>query len=88
MPDSLTPAERSLRARIAANVKWSQYDPIEATASARAVSPGADAYWEKQVDPDGELPEAERLRRAQCLKRAHFQRMALASARARSKGAA
>jgi hypothetical protein len=39
--------------------------------------------FEREVDPDGELPSAERLRRAVAAKRAYFQRMALRSAKAR-----
>ena len=36
MPDSLTPAERSSRARLAAHVLHSKVDPTEHTAPARA----------------------------------------------------
>jgi len=39
--------------------------------------------FERQADPDGILPVAERLRRAEHLKRAHFLRMALKSAATR-----
>jgi hypothetical protein len=39
--------------------------------------------FERQVDPNGELPEAERLKRAEAAKKAHFSRMALKSAKAR-----
>ena len=43
--------------------------------------------FEDQVDPDRVLPEAERLRRAESARKAHFARLALASARARAKKA-
>ncbi|WP_370332603.1 hypothetical protein [Mycolicibacterium hippocampi] len=39
--------------------------------------------FERQVDPDGTLPSAERARRAEHARKAHFQRMALKSAQAR-----
>jgi len=38
---------------------------------------------ERQADPDGFLPDAERLRRAEHLKRAHFLRLAMTSASTR-----
>lgn len=74
------PAERRLRAQLAANTRWSREDPAE---QGRILRAGLDAKFLRDVDPDGVLPEAERVRRAECAKRAHFQRMALASAKAR-----
>lgn len=82
---TFSPTELSMRGRIGAYAKWSKTDPREGTAAARAASPGSLAYFERQVDPDGVLPETERLRRAEAAKRAHFTRLALASARARSR---
>ena len=74
-------SERTLRARIAANARWSRTtDRSAATAPARA------AAWQKfedLVDPERRLPPAERALRAEAARRAHFQRMALRSARAR-----
>ncbi len=81
--DHLTPAERSLHARIAANTRWSREDGRAGTERARAEGPGRSAYWERVVDPEGALTGAERHRRAEAAKRAHFQRMALRSAQAR-----
>jgi len=72
--------ERSLAAKIAANTRWSKEDPTENAARARR---GLEAKWLREVDPNNELPEAERKRRAECARRAHYQRMALASAKAR-----
>ncbi|MEY8013837.1 hypothetical protein [Mycobacterium servetii] len=40
-----------------------------------------------QVDPDGTLPPAERAKRAESLRRAHFKRLALKSAQARRRRA-
>ena len=81
---SLSPNERSQRARIAAHSKWAKSDPVAGTAKARAKF---EARFLDEVDPDRQLPEAERLRRAQHAKAAHFARLAYASARAR-RGAA
>lgn len=81
----MTPAQKALRARMAAHVRWSgPEDPQQATAPARAAGPGQLAYWERKVDPDGSLPPAERTRRAEHAKRAHYARLAIASAQARA----
>jgi|NGEPerStandDraft_6_1074524.scaffolds.fasta_scaffold113953_2 hypothetical protein len=82
--ESLTPQERVLRARLAAQVRWAKQDPREGTKKAR------DAFlatFLRQVDPDLVLTEEERLRRARSLRRAHFTKMALASARSRRRTA-
>ena len=77
----LSPAERSLRARIAVETSWANTsDPTARTA------PGRQAFlsrFEREVDPDGTLPELERKRRAEHARRAYFHRLALASAKAR-----
>jgi hypothetical protein len=57
-----------------------KYDTRETTRPAR------DAFmarFEREVDPDGLLPEAERQRRAEAAKRLHFQRLAWRSAKVR-----
>ncbi|HET9255759.1 MAG TPA: hypothetical protein VFO16_11215 [Pseudonocardiaceae bacterium] len=41
------------------------------------------ARFEREADPDGVLEPAERARRAQAARRAHMQRLALASSKAR-----
>lgn len=87
MPE-LTPEERTLRARLAAHTKWARCtDASEATSRARANGPGSIEYWLKKVDPDGELPEKERLRRAQSAKKAFYARIQYQSAHARRKRA-
>jgi hypothetical protein len=78
----LTPAQRVLRARLAAHASWAK----TADRTART-KPAADAFmarFEREVDPDNLLDPAERLRRAESAKKAYFQRLALASSRARS----
>jgi hypothetical protein len=82
---SLSPEQRSLRASIGAHAQKAKYDSRELTANARA---GFRQRFLKQVDaasPD--LPESERQRRADHLLKAHMQRLALASSRARSRKA-
>ncbi|MDQ6730248.1 MAG: hypothetical protein M3022_08085 [Actinomycetota bacterium] len=78
---SLSPAERSLRARLAAHSLHARVsDPAAHTAPARRAF--LDRF-EREVDPDGELPVAERIRRAEHARKAYFARLALRSARAR-----
>lgn len=76
---SLTASQRTQRARIAANARWSQQDGAAGTQAARSAF--LDRF-ERQVDPTGELDPRERARRAESAKRAHFQRMAYARHRA------
>lgn len=80
--DRLTPAEKTLRARLAAHTLHAQVDGRTHTAPARAAF---NARFEKQVDPDGILAPAERARRAESARKAYFAGLALKSARARRK---
>ncbi len=82
MPAERTPQQRSLAARIAAHSKWANTDPVAGTAAARKA---AFERFEREVDPDGTLAPAERARRAEHARKAYFSRLALASAKARSK---
>jgi hypothetical protein len=77
---SLPPAERTLRARLAAHAMHAKHDARQTTAKARAAFL---ARFEAEVDPDGTLPEEERRRRAEHARSAHFTRVALAAAKAR-----
>ncbi len=73
--------EHSARGRIGAYTLHATHDPKVTSA------PGRAAFWrsfEKVVDPEGILPLAERLRRADAARHAHFARMARLSARART----
>lgn len=80
---TLTPEQRSLRARAAAYTSWSKTtDPTERTRPAREA---AAKHWERLVDPDLQLLPAERLRRAEAAKKAHFTKLALKSSIARSR---
>jgi hypothetical protein len=76
----MNPGKRALRARIAAHAMHARHDARQTTAKARAAFL---ASFERQADPEGRLPAAERQRRAQQLHSAYFARLALASAKAR-----
>jgi hypothetical protein len=78
--DRLSQGERTLRARIAANEKWAHADPVAGTAKARAKF--LEGFLD-EVDPNRELPEEERLRRAENARAAYFSRLAFKSAKAR-----
>ena len=84
MPVSLSPSERSLRARLAAHTLHSRVDSRAHTAPARAAFL---SRFEREVDPDCTLPEAERARRAAQARKAYFTRLALQSVKARRKAA-
>lgn len=72
--------ELSLRGRLGAYATNSRHDTKKLTAPARAAF--LDRF-ERIVDPKGELPAVERLRRAEIAKKAYFTRLAMKSARAR-----
>jgi hypothetical protein len=74
--------ERALRAKMAAHLLHARItDPAKHTASARAVFL---SRFEREVDPDGVLEPAERLRLAEHAKKVYFYRLALASHKARA----
>lgn len=79
-PMSLTPAERTMRARLAAHTLHANVDSSEHTKPARKAFL---ERFEDEVDPDRTLPRKERLRRAEQAKKAYFTRLALKSAQAR-----
>jgi len=77
----MTASERTMRARKAANTSWAFTDDRSArTLAARTAM--LDKF-EELVDPDGKLLPAERAKRADNARRAHFQGLALKSAQAR-----
>ena len=76
----LSPAERCLRARLAAHTMHARNDARQTTRAARTAFL---ARFEAEVDPDGALDPEERRRRAEHARRAYFTRLALASAKAR-----
>jgi hypothetical protein len=78
-------AERRLRSQIGAHESWARTENRSArTLPARLAML---AKFEREVDPEGLLLPAERARRAENARKAHFQRMALKSVRARRRRA-
>lgn len=77
---TLTPSERSLRARMAAHSLHATHDSRELTERARAAGPGSMAYWDRKVDPDGQLDAHERSRRAEHARKSYYASLALKSA--------
>ena len=71
-----SPAERSLRARLAAYAMHAQHDSRQTSAPGRVAF---QARFEREVDPDGRLDPEERRRRAEHARSAYFARLALAS---------
>lgn len=81
----LTPAQRRLRAQLAANARWARRDD-RAAAMAPALA-GQLRKFEREVDPHSELAPNERRKRAENARKAHMQRMSLKSAQVRRRGA-
>lgn len=78
--NSLTPAQRSMRARAAAYALHAQGGTSTAAGTAAFL-----ARFERQVDPDGKLPPAERARRAAFARKSHMTALALRASRAHSR---
>src|SRR5687768_1678993 len=76
------PEEMARRGRIGAYARLARHDPKSLTENARAAFL---TKFEREVDPDGTLPEAERKRRAEYARKAHFARLARLSALSRGK---
>jgi hypothetical protein len=77
----MTPGQRRRRARIAAHASWANTSDRTARTSA-----GTTAFlrrFERQVDPDGVLPEEVRLARAHHARMAYMLQLAERSAAAR-----
>lgn len=87
MFDAETPAQRSLRGRVAVLKSWAQTEDWTAR-----TAPGRRAFdekFERQVDPDGVLQPEVRAKRVAAARRAYFAELALKSslAKARKKAA-
>jgi len=77
---TLSPAERSLRARLAAYAMHARHDARRTSANGRAAFL---ARFDREVDPEGLLEPDERQRRAEQARRAYFARLSLAAVKAR-----
>jgi hypothetical protein len=78
--DAVAEMYESLKGRLGAHALHAKYDSRDLTAKARAKFL---RRFLDEVDPGRELPEGERLRRAEHARKAYFTRLAMASARAR-----
>jgi len=79
--EGLTPTERSLRGRMAAHASWAN-TPDRSARTAAARQAALDRF-ERDVDPGGTLPPAERALRAENARKAYYSGLALKSAKAR-----
>lgn len=79
---AMTPEQRSLRARTGAYALHAQYDSRDITENARKAFL---SRFEKEVDPEGRLPLAERVRRAEFARKAYFSKLAMRSAAVRKR---
>lgn len=77
----LDPADMARRGRIGGFATHAKHDSRDITAHARAAFKNR---FLMAVDPDGVLPEAERIRRAESARKAHYARLARLSAISRA----
>jgi hypothetical protein len=76
-----TPAERRLRAQAAAHQSWA--NTADRSARTAAARKALDARFEREVDPEGTLPAAERELRAKAARSAYYAEIARKSLQAR-----
>jgi hypothetical protein len=79
---TLTPAQRTQRARIAALRRWSQEDPRPNAARGQAGLLGR--FRRDILAEQGDVPEPELTRRAEARRREHMTRLAFSQSRART----
>jgi hypothetical protein len=79
----LTPAQRRLRASVAANIRWSREDP--SANAARGQAGLIEKFRREVLKADPSVTEPELSRRAESARKAHMARLALASSKARSR---
>lgn len=75
----------SINGQIGALERWGRTPRAERRRQALPGRDGLLARFAAEADPDGSLPEAERLEAAEQLRRAHMQRLAKLSAQARAR---
>ena len=78
---ALTPAEKSLQTKAAVQQSWA--NTPDRAARTKPARDKALERFEKEVDPEGVLPPAERAIRADHARKAYFTRLAFQSAKAR-----
>lgn len=77
----MTPEQRSMRARLAAETRWSK--PGARKQQSEKIAGSRLAAHERRIDPNGELDPAERHRLAKSALSAEMTRLALKSSQAR-----
>lgn len=82
--DELTPAQRTLRAKLGAHASWAQ--TTNRTARTEAARKAAKNRFRRLADPEGVLPAEVVDQRAAALEREHYTRMAYLSAKSRRRG--
>lgn len=84
--DRLTPSQRTMRARIGGLRLHALHDTAVVSAPGRmAAATKLEARLLAEVDPHSSLSPAERARRLESARRAHFARLAYLSARSRAR---
>lgn len=78
----MTPAERRLRAQLAANTRWSR--ETDRKAAGERGQNGLRARFAREIDPVGRLSDDELAKRVENALKAHMQRMQLRSSQARA----
>jgi hypothetical protein len=78
---TLTAEQRSLRARLAANARWSKEDPLPTAKRAQAGL--LDRFRREIVAEQGDITEPELTRRAKARRREHMQRLSFEASKAR-----
>jgi len=81
---AMTPEQRRLRAKTAANARWARED---GTAQNRRMQEGYLNKLADEIDPERQLPQDERRRRAIQARKAQAQAAALKSSRVRAERA-
>jgi hypothetical protein len=72
-----------VRGRLGAYTRWANAHAQARFAAGYRMRKGPQAKFEREVDPEGKLSPRERAKRAEYARKAHMQRMAVKSAKAR-----
>lgn len=80
---SSTPAERRLKAQLAAHTRWAK--TVNRTAATAAAREGLLMKFERQVDPNGELAPGVRRKLAENARNAHMRSMSFRASTSRRK---
>lgn len=87
MASNLTAEQRSLRARIAAQTRWSRATSDDRRRQGETAQAGLLEKFARDIDPDGELDPVDRYKRAKNALAAHMTRLAFERSKRASKAA-